>query len=290
MRLTLAVLLVLTLAACAPAPQSGNGTAASDNAATSATVAPAPTPAPAPAATAAAATPDAAATLSRYHWQLSSATDASGKRIDALFVNADKPLQLDFDGQRLSVSNTCNRMNGGFTIADGKMEFSTFASTMMACPDPKLMAMDGAVGNLLTGSLAFVLDATGEHPALTLTTANGDKLVFTGNPTAETRFGSKGQIVFLEVAPQTKPCNHPLMKDAQCLEVREIHFNDQGIREGEPGPWRVLGQNIEGFTHQPGVRNVVRVKRFTVANPPADGSSVAYVLDLVVESHAKSDK
>jgi hypothetical protein len=26
------------------------------------------------------------------------------------------------------------------------------------------------------------------------------------------------------------------------------------------------------------------VNRFTIANPPADGSSVAYVLDMVVES------
>lgn len=286
MRLTFAALLVLGLAACAPTPQSGNTTANSAAPAATAPAVAATAPAAAPAPTA----PDPATTLPAYHWQLASATDASGKHIDALFANPDKPLQLDFDGQRVSVSNTCNRMNGGFTIADGKMDFSPFASTMMACPDSKLMALDAAVSKLLTGSLGFNLDTSGEHPALTLTTAQGDELVFAGNPTAETRFGSKGEIVFLEVAPQAKPCNHPLMPNAQCLEVRDIHFNDQGIREGEPGPWRVLAQPIEGFTHQPGVRNVVRVKRFPIANPPADGSSVAYVLDMVVESHAPEKK
>jgi len=30
----------------------------------------------------------------------------------------------------------------------------------------------------------------------------------------------------------------------------------------------------------------LRLKRFQVKNPPADGSSVAYVLDVVVESEA----
>ena len=68
------------------------------------------------------------------------------------------------------------------------------------------------------------------------------------------------------------------------MQVREIKFDEQGLRAGEPGEWQPLFQDIEGFTHTPGTRNVVRVNRYTVANPPADGSSVAYVLDMVVES------
>ena len=43
-------------------------------------------------------------------------------------------------------------------------------------------------------------------------------------------------------------------------------------------------QNIEGYTHEAGIRNVLRVKRFNVKNPPAGAPSVAYVLDIVVES------
>ncbi|HEY0334439.1 MAG TPA: DUF4377 domain-containing protein, partial [Stenotrophomonas sp.] len=39
-----------------------------------------------------------------------------------------------------------------------------------------------------------------------------------------------------------------------------------------------------GYTHLQGVRNVLRVKRYTIPHPPADGSATAYVLDLVVES------
>ncbi|HYM87381.1 MAG TPA: DUF4377 domain-containing protein, partial [Pseudoxanthomonas sp.] len=43
---------------------------------------------------------------------------------------------------------------------------------------------------------------------------------------------------------------------------------------------------IEGYTHEAGIRNVLRVKRYTIKHPPADGSSLVYVLDMVVESEA----
>ena len=61
-------------------------------------------------------------------------------------------------------------------------------------------------------------------------------------------------------------------------------FDENGLRVGEPGEWQNFYDEIEGFTHQPGTRNVLRVNRYTVANPPADGSSQAFVLDMVVES------
>jgi len=41
---------------------------------------------------------------------------------------------------------------------------------------------------------------------------------------------------------------------------------------------------VDGFTHTPGVRNVLRIKRFQRSPVPAGGSSLVYVLDLVVES------
>ncbi|MES1154129.1 MAG: DUF4377 domain-containing protein, partial [Rhodanobacter sp.] len=49
-------------------------------------------------------------------------------------------------------------------------------------------------------------------------------------------------------------------------------------------PWQPLQQDIEGYVHEPGVRNVLRVKRYPLQRPPADAPSSAYVLDMVVES------
>lgn len=219
--------------------------------------------------------------LQGSHWRLASATDADGKRVDALFAQADKPVTLDFEGDRIAISNTCNRMGGTYALADGTLTVAPMASTRMACADSRLMALDQAVGSRLEGALKTELGDAGQ---LTLRTANGDVLVFTPEATAQSRYGGEGETVFLEVAAQTRPCPHPLIRDKQCLQTREIRYDAQGIKQGEPGEWQNFYDAIEGYTHEDGVRNVLRVKRYTLADVPADASSKAYVLDMVVES------
>ena len=247
-------------------------------------------PAPPPAdATPTASTPAVAAStadatlLPKYHWRLTDATDAKGQRIAALFARANQPVQLDFRDGRLGVSNTCNRMGGTYTVTDGSLTAGSLVATQMACADSAVMALDQEVGKRLEGTLKLATTA-GETPTLTLTTATGDVLAFTGEPTAETRYGGPGERVFLEVASETKPCSHPLIPDMQCLQVREITYDDKGLKTGTPGEFQHFYDSIEGYTHEPGIRNVLRVDRYMVKNPPADASSKAYVLDMVVES------
>ena len=243
-----------------------------------------PTPPAAVAPAAASAAPADGTLLPKYHWRLASATDAQGQRIDALFARPDKPVTLDFRDGRLGISNTCNRMGGSYTLADGSLTAGRLMSTKMACADAALMALDDEVGKRLEGTLELATTTAGDAPTLTLTTATGDTLAFTGEPTAETRYGGPGERVFLEVAADTKPCNHPLIPDMQCLQVREIQYDDKGLKIGAPGEFQHFYDSIEGYTHEPGIRNVLRVDRYTVKNPPADASSSAYVLDMVVES------
>lgn len=272
-RLTLLTLTV-ALAACARAPQEPPAS-------------PAATPtASTPAAPAAPAAAIDTAVLGGHHWRLDNAVDAKGQRIDALFVRADKPVTVDFAEGRIAVSNTCNRMMGSYTLDGAKLTVGDMASTLMACVDDKLMALDRAVGERLRGAQTASV-RSGATPMLTLTGAGGEVLTFRGEPTAQTRFGGPGETVFLEVAAQPKPCNHPLIADKQCLQVREVHFDEKGLRTGTPGEWQPLYQDIEGFEHVAGTRNVVRVKRYAIQNPPADAPSTAYVLDMVVESDTR---
>ena len=153
------------------------------------------------------------------------------------------------------------------------------ASTMMACSDPGLMALDGEIGKRIEGASKLGLLA-GDTPTLTLTTAAGDKLVFAGEPTADTRYGGPGERVFLEVAAHAKPCSHPLVPDMQCLQVREVKYDDNGLKVGAPGAFENFYDKIEGYTHEDGVRNVLRVDRYAIKEPPADGSRYAYLLDM----------
>jgi heat shock protein HslJ len=268
-RLLPAFALLSLLSGC---PQKG-----SDAPAASATTAATPASAAAPAAS------DANAQLGRYHWRLQDATDASGKRIDALFVQADKPLQLDFADGRIAVANACNRMGGDYSLEGESLTIARMASTMMACADPKLMALDGEIGKRLEGASKLTL-LTGDTPTLTLANGAGDTLVFAGEPTAETRYGGPGERMFLEVAAHAKPCSHPLIPGMQCLQVRELKYDDHGLKVGTPGEFGNFYDSIDGYTHEDGVRNVLRVERYTIENPPADGSRYAYVLDMVVES------
>ena len=224
-----------------------------------------------------------ATSLDGYHWQLAQASDRAGQRIGALFVRADKPLQLDFADGRVHVVNGCNAMGGSYRIAKGRLIVGPMMHTMMACPDAALNQLDNQIGARLAGKPAIRVSGHGEARQLRLRTTAGDTLIFTGVPTAQTRYGSAGVTEFLEVAPQTVPCNHPLMPAAQCLDVREVHYDAHGLKTGTPGAWQPL-QSIEGYTHEAGTRNVLRVKRYAVKRPPADAPNTAYVLDMVVES------
>ncbi|MCL6713073.1 META and DUF4377 domain-containing protein [Pseudomonas sp. R2.Fl] len=228
------------------------------------------------------AAPTGAAALGAYHWRLQDAKDAQGKRIDALFARADHPLTLDFAEGRLGVSNACNRMGGGYTLEGDKLTVSPMVATQMACADSKLMALDGEAGKRLEGSSTLAVQG-GDEARLTLTNAAGDVLTFAGEATAETRYGGPGEQAFLEVAAETKPCSHPLIPNKQCLQVREIRYDDKGVKSTE-GEWQNFYEDIEGYTHEAGIRNVLRVKRFKRNPVPADASDTAYVLDMVVES------
>jgi heat shock protein HslJ len=254
-----------------------------------------PTPAPptAPAASATAATPaskvdgtTSSTMLARYHWQLHDAVDGHNRRIDLLFGQPDKPLQLDFTTDRLNVRNACNGIGANYKIVDGHLISTPLTQTMMACADSTLMQRETTIKAVLQNRPALIVSGSDDAPLLTLTTADGLTLTFAGQPTAEMRHGGPGATVFLEVAPQRAPCPQPLKPDADCLQVRERHYDPNGLPVGEPGPWHPLQQDIEGYTHEPGVRNVLRLKRYTLQPPPADAPSSAYVLDMVVESEA----
>ncbi len=223
--------------------------------------------------------------LTDYRWRLAQANDAQGQRLDALFVSSGQPVQFDFRNGKLAVGNTCNGMSGAYTVIGDQLKVGALISTKKACADAALMALDQEIGKRLRGPLTLSMRAD-DKPRLTLASASGDRLMFIGEPTADTYYGSTGETVFLEVGPQTVPCRRPPIGDAQCLQVRQIRYDGNGVRIGTGGEFRDFFDSIAGYTHAPGVRNVLRVKRYKIADPPADASAYAYALDLVVESEA----
>lgn len=222
-------------------------------------------------------------TLERYRWTLESATDSQNRRIDMLPPSKDHPVVLSFSGNRLSIQGPCNRMMGAYQVNAARQLTVRGgpASTMMGC-DPALMNADTVLSGILAKPLHVEIDHS-QSPRLRLRSVSNDTLIFTGEATPEALYGA-GTIIFLEVSPQHVACDHPPAPDTNCLQVRERHYDEQGLSVGTPEAWRPLYENIEGFTHKEGVRNVVRAKRFDRNPAPAGASSTLYVLDIIVES------
>ena len=223
-------------------------------------------------------------TLAAHNWTLVSATDAQNKRIDALFpkLPVPRPIVLGFADGRVSIQGGCNLRGGAFQInAAQQLVVGPMPSTMMAC-EPPLMQIDKTLAAVLAKPAAVSV-AAGTPPKLALVSAAGETLVFTGQQTHEAMYGPATRM-FMEVAPQKVACNNPVMPNAQCLLVRERKFDANGLPINPPGPWGTFHGTIDGFTHEAGLRNVLRVKRFTRKNVPADASSYVFVLDMVVET------
>lgn len=221
----------------------------------------------------------AAETLANHRWTLVDARDPDNQRIAAMFPSADRPFRITFSEDSLHADGGCNGVRAGYTLdTAGVLSVAAGPSTMMACDAP-LMEADAALARVLQSPLRTAM-VGGMEPALALRASEGSVLVLRGELTHEARFGEPTR-VFLEVDPETVACEGGTRSDGQCLQVREITFDDQGLKVGEPSEWRVFPAAIEGYEHKSGIRNVLRLKRFATEAGAADG---VYVLDLVVQS------
>lgn len=225
---------------------------------------------------------DLAQTLERNRWTLESATDSQNRAIDVLAPQKDRSVVFTFSGTRLSIQGPCNRIMGSYQInAAGQLTVNGTAAGMMAC-DPALMKGDAVLSRMLATPLHVEL-SNGASPRLRLMSAGSETLILAGQATPEALYGAPS-IIFLEVSDQQVACKNPPAPNTSCLQVRERHYDEKGLPVGPPGEWQPLYQNIEGYTHKEGIRNVLRLKRFNRKPVSPDGSSTLYVLDIVVES------
>jgi len=85
----------------------------------------------------------------------------------------------------------------------------------------------------------------------------------------------------------TKPSADPAAKTLFVAD-QKVDCEGEGpmkclrVRDTEAGEWRLLYQSIEGFTHEAGHAYELRVSEKGRKDPPADGSSVRYVLVEIV--------
>lgn len=169
--------------------------------------------------------------------------------------------RLTFEAERLGVRSGCNTGGGAYRIVEGKLIAERIASTMMACPPPLDAFERGLFALLQAQPVIAVADdelvlESGEHRARFQRAA-------TPSTSARTKF--------IYVASERKACTGVI--PMQCLQVRERPEQ----------PWSLFYGNIEGFEPEPGVEYRLRILEEDVPNAPADGSTLKWWLDLVVE-------
>ena len=203
------------------------------------------------------ASPD---TLTAYHWQL-----------DQTPVATAQPVQLTFADQRMSVTGLCNNLMAGYNVNGAAMKIQQVAGTMRMCNDQALMKYEQEVGARLEKIKSWAIAGAGPEgsqatPVLTLKFDDDSQWTLNGKPTDETKYGSAGETVFLEIQPQLVACNHPLIPNKQCMQVRTVEYDGSGIKR-KLGEWQAFYGDIEGYRHEAGVRNILRVKRYTLRQP-----------------------
>ncbi|QIL69401.1 DUF4377 domain-containing protein [Diaphorobacter sp. HDW4B] len=244
------------------------------------------TPTPPPVAATPAA--NAAQLLTQYTWAMVQVVGPDGQQLSN-WLAADKGAPvLQFNKNQVNVQNLCNVINSTYATNLDKVDIKQPISTLRACVDEAKMMLERRVMLQLPLAQRYeVLNMTDGSPIrLKLYFSDGMRWEMMGSPTPETRFGSAGDRIFLEVWPEKVACNNPLMRNAKCLRVRELTYDNKGIKRTS-GDWTVLQGNIEGYTFEPGIRNVLRLNRYSMAKNgvlPADAPPHAYVLDMIVES------
>jgi len=225
--------------------------------------------------------------LSNHRWTLTAASDAQAQPLSALFPAEGRPYVMAFSDTGLSIQGPCNNFAGVYQLtAQGLIEAPPLRATMMACAS-ELMAADAALAALLAQPLRMTF-LDGAIAQLQLQTPAGETLLLEGQITPEALYGP-GVLVFLEVDAQRLKCRNPLNAQTTCLQARELAFDEQGVRIPPPGPWQPFYYSIDGYTHVPGERNVLRVKRFERPRTPGSAANYLYVLDLVVETEKVQD-
>ncbi|MFH7765299.1 DUF4377 domain-containing protein [Acinetobacter sp. BSP-28] len=209
-------------------------------------------------------------TLSAYQWSTATGT-------------APKPLVLNFDDKgRLSIATSCNGMGGSWKVENNQIVTGPLMATQMACPEASMQQESIAKDLFNDRKAPFVLNLNDpQQPTLTLISATGQKYVFTGKMTPETKYNSQAETIFLEIAPETKSCTG--VAPQTCLQVREVKYAENGVKTQVDKDWTLFYDKIEGFTHTPNERQIIRVKRYEIKHPAADQSKYAYIHDMTVE-------
>lgn len=199
--------------------------------------------------------------LMGYNWSLVSAennkgepiaefynlTDEQKKRIRLNFAKRDEAQVLYGDKSHFMLySIGCNAMGKGFYLQGNTLITDMGGGgTTIGCGNVE-RKMEDKMSELL-GEDSQISVSASPNIILTFITQNNNKLVWSGEPTARTKYGVEPTLFRLQIAPQMVSCENDSRKS--CLWVREVHYEEYTGKQIIDGQWHTMTNTIEGYQH-----------------------------------------
>lgn len=224
--------------------------------------------------------------LENYQWTQVNIIQSNGQSQSAFHSAQGGPVTLNFSDDQMMLAGLCNNLIAAYQVNGDRITISSPISTMKACGDAELMRYEQQVGQALPSIERWSLlksDTTDAIPVLTLHFTDGTQWRLQGEQTLAAKYGVEPVRVFLEIEPATVDCTTSSGTMQQCLRVREIVYSEQGLQTST-GPWLDYYGQIEGYEHTPGLRQIIRLNRYPLANAPAGSAAYVDELDMVVQS------
>lgn len=219
--------------------------------------------------------------LSRYRWTLLDIDDKSGGPVITTLRDIKDQVGLSFSPNRNTINYSvgCNTMSAAYQLQEDRLTTEESMSTKMLCED--LNNAENRLNTLMQGTSELSV-TDGENPILTQVTSDAVTLTWKGRLTSQAKYNSKGATVFWAVNAKIVPCEGN--ESQQCLQVKPITYDDQGIKINE-GQWTTFTGQIDGYQHDGKHDEVLRLQRYQLdGEENVAGEEYAYVLDAVIES------
>lgn len=218
--------------------------------------------------------------LQSYDWQLNNINSTDPITWNGSYLQTQNgKVTLNFNQNHITYSAGCNQLSNQYSLSKNIMQpIGTGISTLMGCGE--LQAPEQWLAKQMQSPSELQIMETQVDAVLWQTTADGSSLQWVGKLKPEVKYG-KGETVFLEIKPKWQYCDN--VTDRKCLEVRDIHYDAQGLKTAV-GQWYLLDAPIMGYRHDESAQRVLRLTRYRT--PPTDtkGYGSLYKLDSVIET------
>ncbi|MBL7667604.1 META domain-containing protein [Moraxella osloensis] len=218
--------------------------------------------------------------LQSYDWQLNNINSTDPITWNGSYLQTQNgKITLNFNQNHITYNVGCNQLSNQYSLSKNTMQpIGTGISTLMGCGE--LQAREQWLAKQMQSPSELQIMETQVDAVLSQTTADGSWLQWVGKLKPEVKYG-KGETVFLEVKPKWQYCDN--VTDRKCLEVRDIHYDTQGLKTAV-GQWHLLDAPIMGYRHDETAQRVLRLTRYRT--PPTDtkGYGNLYQLDSVIET------